>query len=384
MINYREVDEKENKFLAPYAMKSKNSQGRRYPEKEHPYRSCYQRDRDRVIHSTAFRRLEYKTQVFVNHEGDYYRTRLTHTLEVAQISRTIARALELNEDLTETIALVHDIGHPPFGHAGEATLKELMKKHGGFDHNIQGLRVVDLLEERYPNFPGLNLTWEVREGISKHTTLFDQPQRSIKGKSEKSTLLEIQVVDMADEIAYDNHDLDDGLTSGLLKEEDLDKVPLWKEVSKKLNALRPDLRTKIRRCQLIRWLIDLQVTDLINQTKKRIKKLKVKSVKDVQNTPKRIVDFSPEILQKRKPLRAFLFTNLYQHYRVTRMSDKASRFIKELFKVYLTKPEQLPPSTQKRLKKEKAHRAICDYIAGMTDRYALDEYKKLYEPYERV
>lgn len=384
MVKRPEAEDREEKFLAPYAMKSNDSRGRRYPEKEHPYRSCYQRDRDRIIHSTAFRRLEYKTQVFVNHEGDYYRTRLTHTLEVAQIGRTIARALRLNEDLVETIALAHDIGHPPFGHSGEATLKELMKDYGGFDHNMQGLRVVDVLEQRYPHFPGLNLSWEVREGISKHTTLFDQPNRALELDPEKSSLLEIQVVDMADEIAYDNHDLDDGLTSGLLKEEDLLMVPLWKEVSRKLHQLYPELRGKVRKYQLIRWLIDMQVTDLINRAKKTIKKLKIKSREDVQNITQRIVDFSPEISQKRKPLRDFLFKNLYQHYRVARMSDKASRFIKELFKIYLAKPEELPPSTQKRLKEEKLERIICDYIAGMTDRYALDEYKKLFEPYERV
>ncbi len=384
MTNRKTVEQREEKFLAPYAMKSKSSLGRRYPEKEHPYRSCYQRDRDRIIHSTAFRRLEYKTQVFVNHEGDYYRTRLTHTLEVAQISRTIARALGLNEDLVETISLVHDIGHPPFGHSGEATLKELMKEHGGFDHNLQGLRVVDLLEERYPDFPGLNLTWEVREGISKHTTLFDQPNRAMEIDPGKSPLLEIQVVDVADEIAYDNHDLDDGLTSGLVKEEDLLKVPLWKETAKRVDKLYPGLKTKIRKYQLIRWLIDMQVSDLILQTQKKIKKLKIKSREGVQNEPRRIVGFSEEMIQKRKPLREFLFKNLYQHYRVARMSDKASRFIKELFNLYLTKPEELPPATQKRLKEEGRERVICDYIAGMTDRYALDEYKKLFEPYERV
>lgn len=384
MKKYEKVEEREKEFLAPYAMKSKDSKGRSFSEREHPYRSCYQRDRDRIIHSTAFRRLEYKTQVFVNHEGDYYRTRLTHTLEVAQIARTIGRALRLNEDLVEAIALVHDIGHPPFGHAGESTLKELMKDHGGFDHNMQGLRVVDLLEERYPDFPGLNLTWEVREGINKHTTLFDQPNRPIEIEPGKSALLEIQVVDIADEIAYDNHDLDDGLTSGLLKEEDLLQVPLWKEVSQSLKKLYPEVRTKVKKYQLIRRLIDMQVSDLISQSEKTIKNLKISSTEDVRNIPERILNFSPKMAEKRKPLRDFLFKNLYQHYRVVRMSDKASRFTVELFKVYLTKPEELPPSTQKRLKEEKLHRVICDYIAGMTDRYALDEYKKLFEPYERV
>lgn len=380
-MNYKKIEEV---LLAPYAMKSKYSQGRCYREKEHPYRSCYQRDRDRIIHSTAFRRLEYKTQVFVNHEGDYYRTRLTHTLEVAQIARTIGRALRLNEDLIETIALAHDIGHPPFGHSGEYTLKELMKEHGGFDHNMQSLRVVDLLEEKYPDFPGLNLTGEVREGINKHTTLFDQPGRLMEINPGKAPLLEMQVVDMADEVAYDNHDLDDGLTSGLLKEEELLKVILWKDISREVKKLYPDIKIKIKNYQIIRRLINGQVSDLIEQTKQKIKKLKIKSIKEVRNTPERIVNFSPQMLKRRKPLRDFLFQKLYQHYRVARMSDKASRFIKELFKVYLTKPEELPPSAQKRLKKDNLHRVICDYIAGMTDRYALDEYKKLFEPYERV
>ncbi|MBC8473951.1 MAG: dNTP triphosphohydrolase, partial [Candidatus Omnitrophica bacterium] len=251
MLTRKDIEQRESKFLAPYAMLSKDTRGRKRPEKEPIYRSCYQRDRDRIIHSTAFRRLEYKTQVFVNHEGDYYRTRLTHTLEVSQIARSIARVIGLNEDLVEAIALSHDIGHPPFGHAGENVLSELMKDRGGFDHNLQGLRVVDELEERYPSFPGLNLTWEVREGINKHTTMFDKSERLVELDPKTSPTLETQVVDVSDEIAYDNHDIDDGLTSGLIEESELSKLDIWKDVQQ---DIKPGLPGKIRKYQIIRLL----------------------------------------------------------------------------------------------------------------------------------
>ncbi len=387
MLTRKEIEEKEYKFLAPYAMKSRESKGRIYKEMEHEYRSAYQRDRDRIIYSTAFRRLEYKTQVFVNHEGDYYRTRLTHTLEVAQIAKSIARALELNEDLVETIALAHDLGHTPFGHAGEDTLRKLMLEHGGFEHNAQGLRVVDLLEERYPDFPGLNLTYEVREGIVKHATIFDHPTSTIDTigfDPESLTPLEAQVIDIADEIAYDNHDLDDGLKSGLLTESSLKPIGLWKETNNLVTKRYPALSAEKRKYQIIRALINRQVTDLIGQSEKNIKKLKIKSVDKARILPTKTIAFSENMQGRRKPLRQFLMKNLYQHYRVVRMSDKAARFIKRLFEVYLAKPQQLPPTSQKRLKSETPHRVICDYIAGMTDRYALDEYKKFFEPYERV
>jgi len=371
-------------MFAPYAMKSKESKGRVYKEKEHDYRSAYQRDKDRIIYSTAFRRLEYKTQVFVNHEGDYYRTRLTHTLEVAQIAKSIARALRLNEDLTEAIALAHDLGHTPFGHAGEDALRELMADYGGFEHNAQGLRVVDLLEERYPNFPGLNLTWEVREGIVKHATVFDHPQTIANFDLKSLSLLETQVVDAADEIAYDNHDLDDGITSGMISESSLKKIKLWKRAHNAVSKKYKGLSDEKRKYQIIRALIDIQVTDVIIRSEENIKNFKIKSPEGAKNLKTKVIKFGDEMLEIRKPLRKFLMDNLYQHYRVIRMSDKAHRFIKKLFEVYLTKPQQLPPNTQKRLVKEGAHRVICDYIAGMTDRYALDEYKKFFEPYERV
>ena len=384
MLARREIEEREYKLLAPYAMKSRDSRGRLYKERKHDYRSAYQRDRDRIIYSTAFRRLEYKTQVFVNHEGDYYRTRLTHTLEVAQIAKSIARALRLNEDLAEAIALAHDLGHTPFGHAGEDALRELMADYGGFDHNVQGLRVVDILEERYPDFPGLNLTHEVREGIIKHSTRFDHPSTVINFEPESLPLLETQVVDAADEIAYDNHDLDDGITSGLIKETSLKKIGLWKQVAEQINKKYPGISPEKRKYQIIRSLINNQVSDVILESEKAIKKFRLKTAGDAKRLPTKIIKFSRNLDEKRVLLRQFLIENLYEHYRVVRMSDKAVRFIKRLFEIYLSRPQQLPPTSQKRMKKEMPQRTICDYIAGMTDRYALDEYKKLFEPYERV
>ena len=376
--------EKKEESLAPYAQKSRHSKGRCYKEEEHDYRSCYQRDKDRIIYSTAFRRLEYKTQVFVNHEGDYYRTRLTHTLEVSQIARTIATALGLNVDLVEAIALAHDLGHTPFGHSGEDALNELMAQFGGFNHNVHGLRVVDILEERYPEFPGLNLSWEVREGIAKHSSAFDQMGSLKEFDTGEQVTLETQVVDIADEIAYDNHDLDDGLTSGLLKEADLETLELWNNTYKKVTAKYPGLDAEKIKFQVIKSLIDVQVTDLIHQTEESLKKLGVDSWEKAKKIDKKVVSFSKDMLELRKPLRGFLMERLYCHYRVVRMANKAKRFIEELFKIYVEKPQQLPPHIHIRIKKEFVQRVVCDYIAGMTDRYALDEYKKLFDPYEKV
>ncbi|MFA6321283.1 MAG: deoxyguanosinetriphosphate triphosphohydrolase [Candidatus Omnitrophota bacterium] len=383
MLKRSDLEKQEN-LLAPYAQKSKFTKGRVYKETEHGYRSCYQRDRDRIIYSTAFRRLEYKTQVFVNHEGDYYRTRLTHTLEVSQIARSIARALGLNEDLVEALSLAHDLGHTPFGHSGEDALRDIMKNYGGFDHNTQGLRVVDLLEERYPDFPGLNLSYEVREGIIKHSTPFDIPRSAGSFKTKGSPILEIQVVDIADEIAYDNHDLDDGITSGLIKEEDLNKLKIWSDKAREFKKRYPAATDEVRKYQIIRSLINAQVTDCIKQTEANIKRFKIRKPDDTTMIPNRIVAVSKQMQALRGPMRKFLVENLYRHYRVVRMSSKASRFITSLYDVYLDKTDQLPPTTQSRLKKEEKHRVVCDYIAGMTDRYALDEYKKFFEPYERV
>ena len=384
MLSRAEIEKREEELLAPYAMKSRQSKGRIHPEKEHPYRPCYQRDRDRIIHTTAFRRLEYKTQVFVNHEGDNYRTRLTHTIEVAQIARSIARALRLNEDLIETLALTHDIGHGPFGHAGEDALRDMMKDHGGFDHNLQGLRVVDFLEERYPGFKGLNLTWEVREGINKHTTPFDHPDRNAALDPEKSPLLETQVVDIADEIAYDNHDLDDGLASGLLREEELLRIPLWERTHREVLKESPLLGGILLTKQIIRSLINSQITNLITASEKMLLDHGIRSVEDVRKSQKRFIVFDEPMAAERKALKPFLMKHLYHHYRVVRMSDKAKRFVKDLFEVYLKNPEQLPPTFSGRVLQEGAHRVICDYLAGMTDRFALDEYKRFFDPYERV
>jgi dGTPase len=372
MLARKEIEDWEEKNLSSLAMKSKYSRGRVYSEKEHPYRSMYQRDRDRIIHSAAFRRLEYKTQVFVYHEGDYYRTRLTHTLEVAQIARTISKTLRLNEDLTEAIALAHDLGHTPFGHAVEAVLDELMKEEGGFNHNVQGLRVVDFLEERYPDFRGLNLTWEVREGIIKHNPFNINKNFNLGNfDAEEQPTLETQVVDTADEIAYDNHDLDDGIKSGMIDESELKKVKIWKLTYKKIKERYTNLNSKLRAYLIIRSLINLQVTDLIDNTLKNIKKLNLTNFKDIKKCKERVVVFSKEMRELRSELKKFLFDNLYYHWRVLRMSDKAKRFIRSLFYVYLNNPQLIPPNFKRNMRKgESIKRVICDYIAGMTDRYA--------------
>ena len=376
------LEKEEKALLASYAAKSADSRGRVYPEDEHPYRTAFQRDRDRIIHSTAFRRLEYKTQVFVNHEGDYYRTRLTHSLEASQIARVIASALRLNPDLVETITLAHDLGHTPFGHAGEDELEGLMKDHGGFNHNLQSLRVVDFLEERYPGFRGLNLTYESRVGLFKHPELAEQAGKRGMGTFEKfsSPILESQVVDVADEIAYDNHDVDDGLASGLIAEEDLDKLSLWKTAKRKLK-ITAEVSPAVRRYQIIRTLINLEVSDLLACSQKNITKSRVRSPQDATRLQKFMISFGPALSAQREEFRLFLKNRLYRHYRVVRMTDKARRFIRALFEVYLARPEQLPPGSQKRLETEGVHRVVCDYIAGMTDRYAQDEYKKFFQAF---
>ncbi len=384
-IHRNTLEKEEKKLLAPYATKSAESRGRIHPEKEHPYRTAFQRDRARIIHSTAFRRMEYKTQVFVNHEGDYYRTRLTHSLEASQVARVIAKVLGLNSDLVETITLAHDLGHTPFGHAGEDELRELMKEHGGFDHNLQSLRIVDYLEERYPDFRGLNLSYETRVGLFKHPELVKTAELLGMGTFHDflSPSLESQVVDVADEIAYDNHDIDDGLTSGLIKEEQLEKMELWRKVKMSIKAgliKNPE----VRKYQIIRGLINLEVTDLVTQSQKQIRKYKIQKPDQAMKMEHFLIGFSPELAKQRQELRIFLKDELYRHYRVVRMSDKARRFLRALFEVYMSKPEQLPPGSQRRLKGEGAPRVICDYVAGMTDRYAQDEYKRFFEPFEKV
>ena len=384
MLDQNRIREFEDNFQAPYAMKSYQTRGRAHREEEHPYRSIYQRDRDRIIHSAAFRKLEYKTQVFVIYEGDSYRTRITHTLEVAQIARTIASTLRLNVDLAEAISLAHDLGHTPFGHAGEEILNELMRSEGGFNHNAQGLRVVDLLEEKYPDFPGLNLSWEVREGIIKHSSIFDQSVKSKEFNPREQATLEAQIVDVADEIAYDNHDLDDGLTSGLLSEEDLHKLSLWEDILNEINKKYKKINDDKRRYLIIKSLINKQVTDVICSLETQLKELKPRSWQDIKKLNKRIVNFSHDMLSERKPLREFLLEKLYHHYRVVRMSTKAKKFIQELFNSYIKNPSQLPPSIQRRIKECGLRRSVCDYIAGMTDRSTLNEYEKLFNPYTKV
>ena len=366
-------------MLAGYALKSASSQGRRYPEKEHEIRSAFQRDRDRIVHSTAFRRLEYKTQVFVNHEGDHYRTRLTHTLETSQIARTMARALGLNEDLVEAVSLAHDLGHGPFGHAGEWALGALMKDHGGFEHNVQTLRIVEVLEDSYADFPGLNLTFETREALKKH------PERFYADRAKRFRSLEGELVDVADEIAYNNHDLDDGLRSELISEEQVEGLELWRDASRYIRRKYPKLAGTKKKRLTIRLIINTLVMDLIKTTEKRIRSLGIETLEDLQKTQQPLVGLSPAGKRRIVEVKRFLNQNLYQHYRVVRMTDKAQRFLKALFEVYLEKPAQLPPEVLRRAKNEGGiQRAICDYLAGMTDRFALDEYKRFFEPYERV
>ncbi|MGB9642789.1 MAG: deoxyguanosinetriphosphate triphosphohydrolase [Candidatus Ratteibacteria bacterium] len=380
MRSRKDWEEIEEKTLAPYAVKSDQHLGRKYPEKEHPLRTAFQRDRDRIIHSTAFRRLEYKTQVFIYHEGDYYRNRLTHTIEVQQIARSIARNLGINEDLTEAISLAHDIGHTPFGHKGEQALNEIMKKFGkSFEHNMHGLRVVDILEIRYPQFEGLNLTYEVREGIIKHKTSYDSPEVS-EFTEHRSPSLEAQVVNLADEIAYTSHDLDDGLKSGILNEEELSCLEIWQSVIKKIKR---DVDERILRTTIVRTLINLLVEDLIKTSEEQIKKNNIKSVADVRKLPQ-LIGFSPTVYAQYNQLKNLLLEKMYNHYRVIRMAEKAARIIKDLFEAYYEEPRQMPPHAYRRIDKESKEQVICDYLAGMTDRFAQEEHKKLFDPHSIV
>ena len=384
MIFSREQQEQlEDQSLAPYGMRSQRSRGRVHPEDEHPYRTAYQRDRDRIIHTTAFRRLEYKTQVFVNTEGDYYRTRLTHTLEVAQIGRTLARALGANEDLAETVCLVHDIGHPPFGHSGERALDTLMAEHGGFDHNQQALRIVEKLEHRYPNFEGLNLTYEVREGIVKHETEYDTQSYASEYEPHRRGLLEAQIANAADEIAYNAHDLDDGLRAGLFAPRDLDELELWQKVTASVGWDGQDFGD-LWRHRLIRRLIGLEVSDVVNATDQRLVDAKVASTEDLQTLGHNVIGFSAETKQLNRGLKDFLYNRMYRHYRVIRMQTKADRLLSELFHAYMAEPRQLPESARVRIESQGLPRAVCDYIAGMTDRFALDEHAKMFDPHVTV
>jgi dGTPase len=382
LVDRKALEEREDRFLAPYGMRSARSRGRRHLEPDDPNRTCYQRDRDRVIHSSSFRRLEYKTQVFVNHEGDNYRTRLTHSLEGAQIGRSVARSLALNEDLTECLVLGHDLGHTPFGHSGEKVMAELMADHGGFEHNRQTLRILEVLEERYPKFPGLNLTWEIREGIIKH-----QPDSDARAPAEyapgEAPTLEAQLVDFVDEIAYNNHDIDDGLSSGMITVEKIRVVELFRDSYEEVRAegIRGE---RLMRHQTVRRIISRCTKDLVETTLKTVRDANMASVEDVRKAGRRLVGYSPDMARRVKELKEFLFTNLYRHYRVVRMGDKAGRVLRDLFLSYVGEPLQLPPHYQERIPRDGVHRVVCDYIAGMTDRFAVDEHRKLFDPLVRV
>jgi dGTPase len=368
----------EEHTLAPYATLSKSSRGREYPEPEAPFRTCFQRDRDRILHTTAFRRLEHKTQVFITYEGDYYRTRLTHTLEVSQIGRSLARSLGANEDLVEAICLAHDLGHPPFGHSGEAALSRLMEPHGGFDHNRQSLRIVTVLERRYPAFPGLNLTWETREGIVKHETTFDSPDLS-DYSPELHANLEAQIANLADECAYTSHDLDDGLRSGILQPEDLADLAVWNTL-RSASGWKSGVLDELTRHQMIRAFINLAVTDILESSQHRIAGQSIHSQADVQRLTDNLVGYSDAFLPPLEGLRARLYEKMYRHYRVMRMALKAERFLTELFNLYIANPRILPQGIMNRTETEDPYRVVCDYIAGMTDRFALEEYGKLTDP----
>jgi dGTPase len=368
----------EDQALAPYGTRSRDSRGRVYPEDEPTERTVFQRDRDRILHTTAFRRLEYKTQVFVNYEGDYYRTRLTHTLEVAQIGRTLARALGANEDLVEAICLAHDLGHPPFGHAGEAALARLMADHGGFDHNRQSLRIVSELEHRFPEFPGLNLTWEVREGIVKHETEYDVSDAA-GYEPEKRGTLEAQLANVADELAYTAHDLDDGLRSTLITPRQLEGLDIWSMVSASLHWTTFEL-DDLARHRFIRRLIGLEVNDMLQATADRIERSGIASVEALQRLSYNVAGFSKEMEDRNRQLKEFLYRNMYQHHRVVRMQVKADSILEDLFQAYTRNPEILPESLPSPEDEAARYRAVCDYIAGMTDRFALQEHAKLFDP----
>jgi dGTPase len=365
--------------LAPYAAHADRSRGRRHAEPEAPGRTAFQRDRDRVIHCGAFRRLEYKTQVFVNHEGDLFRTRLTHSLEVAQIGRAIARQLCVNEDLVEAVALAHDLGHTPFGHAGQDALHECMKAHGGFEHNLQSLRVVDELEERYGAFNGLNLSFETREGILKHCSAENARRLGALGErflQKRQPTLEAQIANLADEIAYNNHDIDDGLRSGLLQLAQLEAVPLFARHAALVRAEFADIGERRMVSETVRRMINTLIVDLAGETSRRIDAAAPASVDDVRQAAP-LVAFSADVREEADALKSFLLHNLYRHYRVMRMTTKAKRVVTDLFGAFYAEPRLLPQDHQARAAEDKA-RAIADYVAGMTDRYAMKEHQRLF------
>jgi len=367
--------------LAPYAVGPGDSRGRRFKEDAPEGRSEFQRDRDRIVHSTAFRRLEYKTQVFVNHEGDLYRTRLTHSIEVAQIARSIARALDLNEDLTEAIALAHDLGHTPFGHAGQDALHACMRGYGGFEHNLQSLRVVDLLETRYAAFDGLNLTYETREGILKHCSLANARklgELGVRFLRKQQPSLEAQIANIADEVAYNNHDVDDGLRSGLLTLEQLNEIPAFARHLNLVQKRYPGVVDRRLIHETVRRMINALITDLIGTTRENIRRARIGSIADVRASRRPLVCFGEEMAAEQQNLKQFLRRDLYQHFLVARMANKARRIVKDLFAAFQTDPKMLPPQYRASTDGQPLERAIADYVAGMTDRYAIREHRRLF------
>lgn len=378
-LTRRELEKRERLTLASYAQFSADTRGRAHPEPPPEWRTHYQRDRDRVIHSRAFRRLEYKTQVFLNGTGDHLRTRLTHTMEVAAIGRNVARALRLNEDLTEAIALAHDLGHPPFGHTGEQVLNRLMHRHGGFEHNCQSLRIVEELEQKYPGFSGLNLSWEVREGLAKHHTSYDHPAVR-DGSTARRCSLEAQVANLADEIAYYSHDLDDGLEAGLLDEDRLQAhVTLWSRAAAQVKHDHGELPDECRRYFIIRCLIDAAVHDVVETTESRIRASNIKGADDARAWPRPLVAYSARRRALNLELRDYLFRNLYLNAAVRQPNRRAARMLEALFRFYLAKPNELGEQTRKRINYCGLHRTVCDYVAGMTDRYVALEHARLIE-----
>jgi dGTPase len=367
----QELENLERQFLAPYAQFSGATRGRKYKEAPPVWRTQYQRDRDRVIHSRAFRRLEYKTQVFLNGTGDHLRTRLTHTIEVAAVARNIASALKLNADLAETIALAHDLGHSPFGHKGETVLARLMKGRGGFEHNRHSLRIVEELEEKYPDFPGLNLSWEVLEGLAKHQTSYDQPSGQKRFEAKNSSL-EAQIANLADEITYYSHDLDDGLDSGLLSEKHLAKnVRVWAQAARAVKKEHGALPDECRRYFTIRTIIDLQIRDVVENSERLVQAAGVQSADDARRHPKPLIQYSVERRRLNLELRNYLYKNLYYNPVVHQPNQRAVRMLEQLFKYFVTHPKEIGDSSRRRLEKIGLHRAVCDYLAGMTDRYVM-------------
>jgi len=370
-----QMEADERRVLAPFAQKSGDSRGRKYRESSHAYRTEFQRDRARIIHSRAFRRLEYKTQVFLNGTGDHLRTRLTHSIEVASISRTIARSLSLNEDLAETIALAHDLGHSPFGHSGEEMLAECMREHGGFEHNRQSLRVVELLENAYPNFDGLNLTFEVREGLRKRQAFYDPP--TPEEEKYRCPSLEAQIANLADEITYYSHDLDDALDFEILSGPQLEEDAVWQRSHRAVLRRHPEAREPELHKLIIRDIIDVEVHDVVTTSAQSIVDVGVQSADEVRKQQSPLIRYSDDLLAANRELRRFLYQNVYYHPRVAEVNRRACEMLRKVFETYVVDPDRLGETAAKRIEAEGLHRTVCDYVAGMTDRYLMEEYARI-------